>query len=156
MTTTKYEDRTMPTQISQKSFCNKKKLQRPKDQFLLCVSFVCETTWNLRRVQSLYIEKYSLGFSDSLFSVLQMYYFIAQFLWSTSFRKSSAFAYCHRRQSGVNSPGARRGFSGILLQNTYRYTNLKQIPGDGRKIGGASAPPLFQLSPGICFKLVNI
>ena len=47
----------------------------------------------------------------------------------------------HWRQSGINSAGARRGFSGILLQNTYRYTNLKQIPGDGRKSGGASAPP---------------
>ena len=23
----------------------------------------------------------------------------------------------------------------------YIYTNLKQIPGDGRKSGGASAPP---------------
>ena len=49
--------------------------------------------------------------------------------------------YIHWRQSGVNSAGARRGFSGILLQNTYMYTtNLKQIPGDGRKSGGASAP----------------
>ena len=47
----------------------------------------------------------------------------------------------HWRQSGINSAGARRGFSGILLQNTYKYTNLKQIPGDGRKSGGASAPP---------------
>ena len=26
--------------------------------------------------------------------------------------------YVHWRQSGVNSAGARRGFSGILLQNT--------------------------------------
>jgi len=49
--------------------------------------------------------------------------------------------YRHWRQSGVNSAGARRGFSGILLQNTYIYTNLKQIPGDDRKYGGASAPP---------------
>ena len=47
----------------------------------------------------------------------------------------------HWRQSGTNSAGARRGFSGILLQNTYGYTNLKQIPGDVRKSGGASAPP---------------
>ena len=47
----------------------------------------------------------------------------------------------HRRQSGVNSAGARRGFSGILLQNTYIHTNLKQIPGDDRKSDGASAPP---------------
>ena len=47
----------------------------------------------------------------------------------------------HWRQSGVNSAGARRGFSGILLQNTYIYiyTNLKQIPGDDRKCGSASA-----------------
>ena len=51
------------------------------------------------------------------------------------------YMYRHWRQSGVNSAGARRGFSGILLQNTYIYTNLKQIPGDGRKSGGASAPP---------------
>ena len=49
--------------------------------------------------------------------------------------------YDHWRQSGVNSAGARRGFSGILLENTYIYTNLKQIPGDGRKSGGALAPP---------------
>ena len=42
--------------------------------------------------------------------------------------------YEHWRQSGINSAGARRGFSGILLQNTYKYTNLKQIPGDGRKV----------------------
>ena len=47
----------------------------------------------------------------------------------------------HWRQSGINSAGARRGFSGILLQNTYIFTNLKQIPGDSRKSGGASAPP---------------
>ena len=40
-----------------------------------------------------------------------------------------------------------RGFSGILLQNTYRYTNLKQIPGDGRKSGGASAPPSLAPMP---------
>ena len=52
-----------------------------------------------------------------------------------------SFNYSHWRQSGINSAGARRGFSGILLQNTYKYTNLKQIPGDGRKSGGASAPP---------------
>ena len=52
------------------------------------------------------------------------------------------FSYLHRRQSGVNSAGARRGFSGILLQNTqYIYTNLKQIPRDDRKCGGTSAPP---------------
>ena len=51
------------------------------------------------------------------------------------------YEYLHWRQSGVNSAGARRGFSGILLQNTYIYTNLKQIPGDDRKCGGASAPP---------------
>ena len=47
----------------------------------------------------------------------------------------------HWRQSWINSAGARRGFSEILLQNTYKYTNLKQIPGDVRKSGGASAPP---------------
>ena len=42
---------------------------------------------------------------------------------------------------GVNSASARQGFSGILLQNAYVCTNLKQIPGDDRKYGGASAPP---------------
>ena len=59
--------------------------------------------------------------------------------------------YRHWRQSGVNSAGARRGFSGILLQNTYIYTNLKQIPGDGGKSGGASAPPA---SPGLAPMLI--
>ena len=35
--------------------------------------------------------------------------------------------------------GDFRGFYSKIL--TYIYTNLKQIPGDGRKSGGASAPP---------------
>ena len=42
--------------------------------------------------------------------------------------------YAQWRQSGVNTAGARRGFSGILLQNTYICTNLKQTHGDGRKV----------------------
>ena len=47
----------------------------------------------------------------------------------------------HWRQSGINSAGAKRGFFGDFTPKyLHIYNNLKQIPGDGRKSGGASAP----------------
>ena len=40
----------------------------------------------------------------------------------------------HRRQSGVNSAGARRGFSGILLPYLYIYYLKQKSPGMAEKV----------------------